>query len=215
MTTSAWCGDAPEPPETPLADTCSALVAPRLVPTAEAIADYARTLDRALDEAGMQPEGERFVVLVDRSANVQALLLWWGRLGNWRLVGASSVSTGLPGRFDHFATPLGVFDHWVENPDFRAEGTLNDLGIRGYGRAGARVYDFGWVTTEKGWGGRRPSEMRLQRHATDSDRLEQRLGIEQSTGIRVSASLNEFIDRFACSTKTTKPSSCAAGECGS
>ena len=195
--TGAWCGEASHPLETPLAVEFAGLVAPRLVPPADAIAKYARALDRALDEARMQPEGERFVVAVDRSANVQALLLWWGRRGDWRLVGASPVSTGLPGSFDHFATPLGVFDHSVENPDFRAEGTQNELGIRGYGRAGARVYDFGWVTTVKGWGDRRPMAMRLQMHATDPDWLEQRLGTAQSKGcIRISASLNEFIDRF-------------------
>jgi hypothetical protein len=39
--------------------------------------------------------------------------------------------------------------------------------------------------------------MRLQMHATDPDRLEQRLGTAQSKGcIRISASLNDFIDRF-------------------
>jgi hypothetical protein len=40
--------------------------------------------------------------------------------------------------------------------------------------------------------------MRLQMHATDPDRLEQRLGTAQSKGcIPISASLNAFIDRFA------------------
>ena len=38
--------------------------------------------------------------------------------------------------------------------------------------------------------------MRLQMHATDPDRLEQRLGTAQSKGcIRIPAALNEFIDR--------------------
>jgi len=49
----------------------------------------------------------------------------------WRLVGAAPVSTGLPGRFEHFTTPLGVFEHSLANPDFRAEGTKNQFGIRG------------------------------------------------------------------------------------
>ena len=67
---------------------------------------------------------------------------------------------------------------------------------RGYGRKGARVYDFGWVPAPKGWGNGAMSVMRLQMHATDPDHLEQRLGTAQSKGcIRISASLNEFIDR--------------------
>jgi len=41
------------------------------------------------------------------------------------------------------------------------------------------------------------SVMRLQMHSTDPDMLEQRLGTAQSKGcIRISASLNEFIDRY-------------------
>ena len=108
------------------------------------------------------------------------------------------MSTGLPGRFDHFETPLGVFAHVVSNPDFRAEGTRNALGIRGYGRKGARVYDFGWVIVNKGWGDRKPMTMRLQMHATDPDWLEQRLGTSQSKGcIRILATLNTFVGRYA------------------
>jgi hypothetical protein len=96
---------------------------------------------------------EQYVLLVDRSASIQAALLMWGSTpAGWSLVGAVPVSTGLPGRFEHFLTPLGVFEHSLANPDFRAEGTRNELGIRGYGRRGARVYDFGWVAAPKGWG---------------------------------------------------------------
>ena len=42
--------------------------------------------------------------------------------------------------------------HSLANMDFRAEGTFNDNGIRGYGRKGMRVFDFGWVVSERGWG---------------------------------------------------------------
>jgi hypothetical protein len=39
--------------------------------------------------------------------------------------------------------PLGVFEHSLDNPDFRAEGTRNEFGICGCGRKVVRVYDFG------------------------------------------------------------------------
>ena len=61
--------------------------------------------------------------------------------------GAAPVSTGLPGCCEHFLTPLGVFDHSLANPDFRAEGTKNKLGFRGYGRKGLRIYDPGGVNS--------------------------------------------------------------------
>ena len=135
----------------------------------------------------MQIDRPQFVALVDRSPKVQAVLLFWGSASTvWRLVGAAPVSTGLPGRYEHS----------VNNPDYRAEGTKNKFGIRGYGRKGVRVYDFGWVRAAKGWGNGAISVMRLQMHATDPDRLEQRLGTAQSKGcIRIPASLNELIDR--------------------
>ena len=179
--------------EAPLVREFGALVTPQLRPPSDVALGYAS----ALDGTAIDPAEPRFVVQVDRSPNVQALLLWWGKRGAWRLVGAAPVSTGLPGRFDHFATPLGVFEHTPRNPDFRAEGTKNSLGIRGYGKAGMRIYDFGWVLAEKGWGDHRQMEMRLQMHATDPDRLERRLGTAQSKGcIRIPASLNDFLDRF-------------------
>jgi hypothetical protein len=179
--------------EVPLLREFGALVAPKLSPPSDVASEYAA----ALDAAGIDPATPRFVVQVDRSPNVQVLLLWWGKHREWRLVGAAPVSTGLPGRFDHFKTPLGVFEHSVRNPDFRAEGTKNSLGIRGYGKKGIRIYDFGWVMAEKGWGDHGQMLMRLQMHATDPDRLEQRLGTAQSKGcIRIPASLNTFFDRF-------------------
>ena len=61
----------------------------------------------------------------------------------WRLIGATPVSTGLLGRYEYFTVPLGVFDHSMLNPDCRAEGTKNKLGVRGYGREGMRGYNFG------------------------------------------------------------------------
>jgi len=173
-------------------------VSPHVVPAAADVAGYAQRLDAALVAAGAHVDQRRFVVLVDRNPGVQSLLLFLGSHGAWQLIGAAPVSTGRPGRFDHFETPLGVFVHSISTPDFRAEGTRNALGIRGYGRKGARIYDFGWVIASKGWGDRERMAMRLQMHATDPDRLEPRLGTAQSKGcIRIPASLNEFLDRWA------------------
>lgn len=141
--------------------------------------------------------GPQFIALVDRCPNVQALLLYWKAAdGELHWIGGSPVSTGHPGRFDYFETPLGVFDHTVDNPDYRAEGTRNANGICGYGVKGMRVYDFGWVRQNKGWGDRAEIEMRFQMHATDADFLEPKLGTPQSKGcIRIPATLNTFLDR--------------------
>jgi hypothetical protein len=140
----------------------------------------------------------QFVALVDRNRRAQLLLLYWrGPSGQFHFIGASPVSTGHPGRFEYFLSPLGVFEHSLANPDYRAEGTKNEFGIRGYGVKGMRVYDFGWIRANKGWGDQRESVLRLQMHATDPDYLESRLGTAQSKGcIRISATLNVFFDRY-------------------
>lgn len=165
------------------------------VPAAEA-ADYAALAEQAFLRAGIRPGAAQYLVLVDRHPLVQAMLLYWRSAeGAYQLVGASPVSTGRPGSFDHFETPLGVFDHTPEVLDFRAEGTFNEHGIRGYGVEGLRVFDFGWQRVAKGWGDRSVIGMRLQLHATDPDALEPRLGTRQSKGcIRIPASVNRLLD---------------------
>lgn len=167
------------------------------VPQTERL-DYAKRLDAALLATGHTNLAAQYLVVVDRSPFVQAGLIYFrSPEGEWHLVGASPIATGLPGTFDHFLTPLGVFAHTLDNMDFRAEGTKNSLGIRGYGARGLRVYDFGWVMGERGWGTPGTSIMRLQMHATDPDILEPRLGRPHSKGcIRIPASLNRFIDRY-------------------
>jgi hypothetical protein len=115
--------------------------------------------------------------------------------GPWCWLGATPASTGRVGAFEHFRTPLGVFLHGPHNPDYRALGTVNERGIRGYGARGLRVFDFGWVTAERGWGRGGTGTMRLQVHATDPVRLEPRLGRAASKGcIRITAALNRFLD---------------------
>jgi hypothetical protein len=158
---------------------------------------YIGRLDTALAEADLPDLPPQTLVLVDRSAHVQAafVLLRTPQHG-WFWLGASPVSTGRTGSFDHFQTPVGVFAHGLDNPDFRAEGTFNENHIRGYGARGMRVFDFGWALAERGWGAGGQSAMRLQMHATDPNALEPRLGRAESKGcIRIPATLNVFIDR--------------------
>ncbi|MEX3965143.1 L,D-transpeptidase [Paraburkholderia sp. EG286B] len=168
------------------------------VPLAEQRA-YGQRLQAALDEKNLGALAGEFVILVDRSANVQALFIYFRAMPDepWLMIGASPVATGRPGEYDHFLTPLGVFEHTPLNMDFRAEGTMNQNNIRGYGRRDMRIYDFGWVDGERGWGKGGYSQMRFQMHATDPDRLEPLLGIRHSKGcVRIPATLNAFIDHY-------------------
>ncbi|WP_176048516.1 hypothetical protein [Burkholderia sp. BCC1644] len=159
---------------------------------------YGERLQKALADADLGGLAGEYVAMVDRAPNVQALFIYFRATpaNAWMMIGASPVGTGLPGKYDHFLTPLGVFHHSPDNMDFRAEGTTNENGIRGYGRRDMRIYDFGWVDGERGWGKGGVSPMRFQMHATDPDRLESLLGIRHSKGcVRIPASLNTFFDR--------------------
>jgi hypothetical protein len=157
---------------------------------------YAELL--AKDLAARDTNEAQYVVIVDRNKFVQAAMIYWMSPDRiFHFIGASPVSTGKPGGFEHFLTPTGVFEHTIDNLDFFSQGTRNEFGIRGYGRKGMRVYDFGWQTARKGWDGGGESELRLQMHATDPSLLEQKLGTPQSKGcIRIPASLNAFIDHY-------------------
>ncbi len=150
-----------------------------------------------LQTAGIALDRPQYLVLVDRSPQVQALLLLWMEPpARAVLVGASPVSTGRGGEYDYFETPTGVFDHTTLNPDFRAEGTYNEHGIRGFGVQGMRVFDFGWQQGRRSWGGGGYSAMRLLLHATDPDLLEPKLGSVQSKGcVRIPATLNRLLDQ--------------------
>lgn len=117
----------------------------------------------------------------------------------WRVIGGTHVSTGSMGRFDHYITPRGVFHVTPAILGFRAEGTLNENGIRGLGAKGMRVWDFGWQVAAKGWkpdpGKPDRTPIRLMLHATDPDKLEQRIGQPASQGcIRIPTAMNRFLD---------------------
>lgn len=160
---------------------------------------YGQRLQAALAAKDLGALTRQYVVLVDRNPHVQALFIYFrgDPTSAWTLIGASPVSTGWPGRYDHFVTPIGVFEHTPQNMDFRAEGTLNDNGIRGYGARDMRIFDFGWIDAERGWGKGGVSSMRFQMHSTDPDKLEALLGIRHSKGcVRIPGSLDRFLDHF-------------------
>lgn len=162
---------------------------------------YAQWLEAALKNAGIASPASQYFVLADRNPHVQAIFVYWldaqATANRWHFIGAAPVSTGRPGGFEHFITPTGVFAHTLEHQDYRAEGTLNDLGIRGLGGKGMRVFDFGWALAQRTWGRGGQSPMRLLLHATDPDYLEPQLGKAMSKGcIRIPATLNTFIDRY-------------------
>ncbi|RFU44858.1 L,D-transpeptidase [Paraburkholderia sp. DHOC27] len=161
--------------------------------------EYGQRLQAALQADQLGNLSGEYVVLVDRCANVQALFIYFRATPSdaWSMIGASPVATGRPGEFDHFVTPLGVFEHTPDNMDYRAEGTMNENNIRGYGKRDMRIFDLGWAQGERGWGRGGMSQMRFQMHATDPDKLEPLLGIRHSKGcVRIPASLNVFLDHY-------------------
>lgn len=198
---AAWlCGQqalaAEESPAT-MAARYAQEVDKRLTLPAAEVARYGALAQQMLQAAGIALDRPQYLVLVDRSPQVQALLLlWMAPPASPLLIGASPVSTGRGGEYDYFETPTGVFSHNTANPDFRAEGTFNEKGIRGFGLRGMRVFDFGWQQGRRGWGDRGISPMRLLLHATDPEQLEPRLGSVQSKGcVRIPASLNRLLDQ--------------------
>jgi hypothetical protein len=137
------------------------------------------------------------LVVVDRNPHVQRLaLVVADPYGPWQMLGGSKVSTGEAGVRGSFITPTGVFVHDGGILDYRALGTFNENHIRGLGLKGARVWDFGWQTTEKGWGPPgETAEIRMLLHATDPDYLESLLGRPASQGcVRIPAAMNRFLD---------------------
>ena len=150
--------------------------------------------------AGYTPDRPQLLVVVDRNPRVQGLAVVMAAPDSeWKVVGATRVSTGSTGRFDHYVTPRGVFHVTGAILGFRAEGTLNENGIRGLGAKGMRVWDFGWQRARKGWqeavGKPDSTPIRLMMHATDPDKLEQRIGQPASQGcIRIPTTLNRFLD---------------------
>ncbi|MBW4024479.1 MAG: murein L,D-transpeptidase [Proteobacteria bacterium] len=137
------------------------------------------------------------VLIVDRAPTAQLLAMTLARPdGDWQVLGTMHVSTGKPGRREHFKTPVGVLLNDGSEIGYRAQGTYNENHIRGLGVKGMRVWDFGWQTTDD-W--RTPGstmDVRVEMHATDPAVLEQRIGRADSEGcIRLPDALNRFLDR--------------------
>ncbi len=155
----------------------------------------------ALADSNTTLDHPQLVVVVDRNPRIQQLMVIAASPSDpWRVIGGGSISTGQTGRFDHYVTPTGVFHVTDAILGYRAEGTLNENGIRGLGAKGMRVWDFGWHVAKKGWpevaGKPESTAIRFMLHATDPDKLEQRLGRPASQGcIRMPATLNRFLDR--------------------
>jgi hypothetical protein len=135
--------------------------------------------------------------VVDRSPKVQRLWVVVAYPGGrpWDVLGQVHVSTGKPGRKEHFRTPVGVFQNDTAILGYRAQGTYNENHIRGIGIRGMRVWDFGWQTTDDWRTPGAPMAVRMEMHATDPAVLEPRLGRWDSEGcIRIPTRFNSFID---------------------
>ncbi|MCB8879653.1 L,D-transpeptidase [Acidisoma cellulosilytica] len=139
----------------------------------------------------------QLVLIVDRALTGQTLSITLAQPdGDWAILGSRSVSTGKPGRKEHFKTPVGVLLNDGSEIGYRAQGTYNENHIRGLGVKGMRVWDFGWQTSDD-W--RTPGatmQVRVEMHATDPAVLAQRLGRADSEGcIRLPEAVNRFLDR--------------------
>ena len=152
-----------------------------------------------LRATGTAVPGPALMLVIDRAPAVQSawLVLASAGQGPWPVIGAVKVSTGKPGRKEHFRTPVGVFTNGTDILGYRAQGTVNENGIRGNGLKGMRVWDFGWQTTDDWRKQGAVMPVRLELHATDPTFLESRLGRPDSEAcIRVPAAFNRFIDRY-------------------
>ena len=217
---AAWAGIAALPPDAAASAPDTAPTNPSAVIEALRLEEFLahevpRALPRSLardaewvalataevTSAAMIIDHPQLVVVVDRNPRIQQLAVILATPdGPWRVIGGTKVSTGSTGRFDHYITPRGVFHLTTAILGYRAEGTLNENGIRGLGAKGMRVWDFGWQVAAKGWnaGPGKPDRtpIRLMMHATDPDRLEQRIGRPASQGcIRIPSTMNKFLDR--------------------
>ena len=196
---------APAPPKATRADvdalmedmrnSLGATLLPDAPPLTRAALAAARTM---MERAHSEPDTLQVILVVDRSPKVQRLWVTVGVPGTATLepLGSVHVSTGKPGRKEHFRTPVGVFTNGAGILGYRAQGTYNENHIRGIGVRGMRVWDFGWQTTDD-WRTRHAlMAVRMEMHATDPSVLEPRLGRWDSEGcIRIPSRFNSFLDR--------------------
>lgn len=151
----------------------------------------------AITASGQAITRPQIVVVVDRNPRVQLMTLLLAMPdAPWQVLGGTRVSTGTRGRKFYYVTPTGVFANTDAILGYRAQGTVNEHGIRGNGVRGMRVWDFGWHEAEKGWlHTGETGAIRLELHATDPHFEEWKLGHPASEGcIRVSSAMNRFLD---------------------
>ena len=150
-----------------------------------------------LNTQGITVDTAQIVLVVDRAVSVQRLwvISAYPDAQPWDVIGQVRVSTGKPGRKEHFRTPIGVFLNSTAVLGYRAQGTFNENHILGNGTRGMRVWDFGWQTTDD-WRTRGAlMAVRLEMHATDPTVLESRLGRPDSEGcIRIPSKFDSFLD---------------------
>lgn len=161
--------------------------------------------DRLLDLAKKELDKKNVVIdhpqtglIVDRGIHHQviAVVMMYPDIKDWQFIGETKISTGKPGRREHFVTPTGVFSNTGNILGYRALGTFNENHIRGIGIKGMRVWDFGWQDTEDWRHKGSVVQIRMEMHATDPDYLAPRFGRPDSEGcIRIPGDLNKFIDR--------------------
>lgn len=162
---------------------------------------YSEKLVRRAEDLMVQSRGtftsSQFFLLVDRNHEEQkAFLAFYDSVkGKVILVGGDNISTGNPRRRGHFETPTGIFENKPANMSYRALGTKNSEGWRGFGVKGSRIWDLGWQRTVKNRG--EPMDIRFAIHGTDPDQGEPKLGTIQSKGcVRVSSRFNRFLDYY-------------------
>ncbi len=158
--------------------------------------DWIARAQEALQSVHFVLDRAQLFVVVDRNSKVQQLRILAGAPdGEWAVIGASKVSTGKPGRKEHFKSPLGVFHTTTAILGYRALGTYNEHHIRGIGLKGERVWDLGWQTTEDWRHPGHTAEIRFEMHATDPRYLEPRMGRPDSEGcVRIPTAVNHFLD---------------------
>ena len=168
----------------------------------ESYADWARNdaLNRMSSNVSAgYPLPSQYLVFVDRNVKKQLVAVGYydGLARAVSIIGWDKCSTGNPAHGgDYHFTPPGMFANTLEHFSYRAAGTKNAYGFRGYGAKGSRVWDFGYQSTTKPIRGvEQWREIRLLMHATDPDVAEKLLGTSQSKGcVRISSKLNKFLD---------------------
>lgn len=155
--------------------------------------------NKQLNQNNIQITQTQLGIIVDRGISQQtiSIVLMSPDINDWQFIGQTHVSTGKPGRKEHFKTPTGVFKIDGSILGYRALGTFNENHIRGNGIKGMRVWDFGWQTTEDWRTKGATMDIRMEMHATDPANLAKRFGRPDSEGcIRIPGDLNKFIDQY-------------------